>query len=135
MLYVTSYLIALSVFLLVDMIWLGTMTSRFYRPTLGDILLTDVNLLPAIAFYLLYPVGLVLFAIQPAMREGNIANALLMGALFGLFTYGTYDLSNHATLRNWTTPLTVVDMLWGGVLGAMTCATTYWVLQQLGFRS
>ncbi len=120
-----SYGTALAVFLLLDMAWLGTMASRFYRPIMGDIALAKVSVTPAIAFYLLYPLGLVIFAIAPALRGGGLQSALLLGGLFGLFTYGTYDLTNQATLRNWTTQLTLVDMAWGGLLGALTAAAAF----------
>lgn len=123
--YTTAYLTALLTFLLADMAWLGTMSGRFYKPVMGDILLPKFSVMPAVAFYLLYPVGLVIFAVSPALKVGNVSTALLLGGLFGLFTYGTYDLTNQATLRNWTTSLTLVDMAWGGVLGAMTAASAY----------
>ena len=113
------------------MVWLGTMSSRFYKPILGDILLPSPALGAAAAFYLLYPLGLVLFAINPALRTGSIGHAALLGAGFGLFTYGTYDLTNQATLRNWTTGLTLVDMAWGGVLGALTATFAFWVTRRL----
>lgn len=110
-----------------DIVWLGVMSSRLYKPTLGDILLDRFSVLPAAVFYLLYPIGLVIFAIAPALRGGNLLTAVQMGALFGLFTYGTYDLTNQATLRSWTTSLTIVDVAWGTMLGAMTAASAYWV--------
>ena len=134
MAYGVSYLTALGLFLFADMIWLETMASRLYRPTLGDILLQQVSLAPAIAFYLLYPIGLVIFAILPAMKSGNLMTALLLGVLFGLFTYGTYDLTNQATVRNWTTGLTLIDMAWGGLLGGLTAASTCWIMGKLGFQ-
>ena len=110
MIYVTAYLSTLVVFVFVDMAWLGTMASRLYRPTLGDIMLTTVNLPAGIAFYLIYPVGLVYFAILPALKSGSLVQAMLGGALFGFFTYITYDLTNQATLRNWTTQLTLTEV-------------------------
>lgn len=131
MAYIVSYIAALLLFFLADMVWLGTMSSRLYKPTLGDILLSDVSMMPAIVFYLLYPVGLVVFAINPALKGGNMTTALAFGALFGLFTYGTYDLTNQATLRNWSTGLTLADMAWGCVLGAMTAAWAFWVTSKL----
>ena len=117
-----AYLAVLATFVAADMVWLGVMAPRFYRPTLGDILLSGVNLPPAIAFYALYPVGLVIFAVAPALKSGSISAALLYGALFGSFTYATYDLTNHATLRNWTLPLTLLDVAWGTLLGALSAA-------------
>jgi uncharacterized membrane protein len=134
MVYGATYITTLILFLFVDMIWLGTMTERFYRPILGDILVDDVRMAPAIAFYFLYPVGLMIFAVLPALKSGNLINALLLGVLFGLFTYGTYDLTNQATVRNWTTGLTLVDMAWGGVLGGLTSAGTCWIVGRLGFQ-
>ena len=131
MIYVTAYLSTLVVFVFVDMAWLGTMASRLYRPTLGDIMLATVNLPAGIAFYLIYPVGLVYFAILPALKSGSIAQAMLGGALFGFFTYITYDLTNQATLRNWTTQLTLIDAGWGSLLGAIAATAGFWVTIKL----
>ena len=125
MTYLASYAAALLVFVIGDMIWLGTMVSRFYRPILEEVLLPTVNLPAAIVFYLLYPLGLVIFAITPALKAGSATTALLYGALFGFFTYATYDLSSFATLKNWTIQLTVVDMVWGTILGAITASLGY----------
>ena len=127
MLYIPAYLTALLTFLLADMAWLGTMSGRFYKPVMGDILLSKFSVMPAVTFYLLYPVGLVIFAVSPGLKAGSLSTALLLGALFGLFTYGTYDLTNQATLRNWTTSLTLIDMAWGGVLGAITAGSAFLV--------
>jgi uncharacterized membrane protein len=131
MIYVTAYLSTLVVFVLFDMAWLGTMASRLYRPTLGDIMLADVNLTAGVAFYLIYPVGLVIFAVLPALKSGSLAQAALGGALIGFFTYMTYDLTNQATLRNWTTQLTLLDVSWGTLLGAIAAAAGFWVTVKL----
>jgi uncharacterized membrane protein len=131
MIYVTAYLSTLLVFVACDMAWLGTMASRFYRPTLGDIMLAGVNLPAGIAFYLIYPLGIVFFAILPALKSGNLAEATLNGALIGFFTYLTYDLTNQATLRNWTTQLTLLDMGWGTVLGAIAATAGCWLTMKL----
>lgn len=128
MTYIAAYGATLLVFLLADMVWLGTMVSRLYRPVLGDLLLPEANLTPAIIFYLVYPLGLVIFAIVPALMSGNITTALLFGALFGFFTYGTYDLTNQATLRNWSTTLTIADMAWGSVLGGISSLAAAWIV-------
>jgi len=127
MTYVATYLASLVVFLGVDMVWLSTMASRIYRPIMGDIALQRANLAPAVAFYVLYPVGLVIFVILPALKAGNIQAALIYGALFGFFTYATYDLTNQATLRNWTLQLSLIDMAWGTVLAAVAAAAGFWV--------
>ena len=126
-----GYLAALATFVVADMVWLGLMTPRFYRPTLGDILITGVNLPPALVFYLVYPVGLVIFVVNPALKSGSIWPALLYGALFGFFTYATYDLSNYATLRNWSLPLPSVDIAWGSVLAALAAGVSFWLVTRL----
>jgi uncharacterized membrane protein len=135
MTYVTGYVAALLTFLLVDMAWLATTASRFYRPTLGDIALSGVNLPPAIVFYALYPIGLLIFATIPALKSGSISTAVVSGALFGFFTYATYDLTNHSTLRNWTVQLTLVDVAWGTILAAITSAVTYWMVSKFAGAS
>jgi uncharacterized membrane protein len=126
--YFAAYIAALIVFILADAAWLTTMVPRFYRPILGDLLLSGVNLTPAVIFYLLYPVGLVVFAISPALKNGSVLTAGVAGTLFGLFTYGTYNLTNQATLRNWSALLSMVDMAWGSILGAVTAAAAYAVV-------
>lgn len=126
-----GYGVALAVFVAADMMWLGAMASRLYRPTLGDIAFSGVNLPPAIVFYAIYPIGLLIFAIQPALKSGSMSTAAVYGALFGLFTYATYDLTNHATLRNWTLQLTLVDVAWGTILGAISASITFWLVTKL----
>jgi uncharacterized membrane protein len=125
-----SYAAALVVFVVIDMVWLGTMSGRFYKPILGDLLLSQFNMAAAAAFYLLYPIGLVIFAINPALKGGGVSTALLNGALFGFFTYATYDLTNQVTLRNWSSLLTTVDIVWGSFLGAVTAASACWIVSR-----
>jgi uncharacterized membrane protein len=95
--------------------------------------LSGVNVAPAIAFYILYPIGLVIFAILPGLRSGSMTTALLYGALFGFFTYATYDLTNQATLRNWTIQLTLVDIVWGSVLAAAAAMAGYLIAIKLSY--
>ena len=120
-----AYAATLALFLIADMAWLGTMVNRVYRPALGDILIEGVNLPPAIVFYLLYPIGVVIFAVMPALKGGTIYTALAHGALFGFFTYATYDLSNQATLRGWPLHVTIIDIAWGTALGAMAASVGF----------
>jgi uncharacterized membrane protein len=127
----TAYLVSLVTFVAIDLTWLGIMAPRFYKPILGDIAVSGVNLPPAILFYALYPIGLVIFAIQPALKSGSMSTALISGALFGFFTYATYDLTNQATLRNWTLQLTLVDVAWGTILGAISASISFWLVTKL----
>jgi len=111
------YLITLAVFFLIDMIWLGVVAKGFYRRYLGTMLSPKVNWAAAILFYLLFIVGLLVFVIKPALISGEPLKALFLGALFGLISYATYDLSNLATLKDWPLIVTIVDLIWGSVLG------------------
>ena len=131
MIYFTGYVAALFTFFAADMAWLGTMAPRFYRPTLGDISISGVNLPPAIVFYALYPIGLLIFATNPALKSGSMTTAVAYGALFGFFTYATYDLTNYSTLRNWTVQLTLIDVAWGTFLAGVTSAVVFWVVSKV----
>ena len=131
MTYLIGYISILLTFVVIDAAWLATITPRFYRPTLGDILISGVNLPPAIIFYLLYPIGLLVFAMNPALKSESINTAILYGALFGFFTYATYDLSNYATLRNWTLQVTLADVVWGTILAAIASAVGYLVVSKV----
>lgn len=115
----------LVVFLVLDMIWLGVIMKGFYRDALGDLARTSNGSLdplyaPAILVYILIVVGLYVFVLPRA--SGNLMTALAYGAMFGLVVYGVYDLTNHATLRDWATRMTVVDMLWGATVCGLTSA-------------
>ena len=110
-------------FCALDFTWLGLVAPRFYDSQIGALLLPQPNLIPALIFYLLYVVGLVVFCVLPGIAKGEWHHAAIPGALLGLVAYGTYDLSNLATLQHWTMPLTIVDMTWGTVASAIasTC--------------
>jgi uncharacterized membrane protein len=112
-------------FLGLDAIWLSLTASRLYRPYLGDMLLPGFNLAPAVLFYLLYVVAIIVFAVQPAITEGRVVPAILRGALLGLVAYATYDLTNQATLRNWPVVVTIADLCWGTVLTASAATIGY----------
>ena len=117
--YLAAYAAAMVVFLGFDAIWLSTMGPRLYRPVLGDILADKLNAPAAIAFYLIYGAGMMILAVAPALREGSGGRAALSGATLGLVAYATYDLTNQATLRVWSTRLTLADMVWGAALTAL----------------
>jgi uncharacterized membrane protein len=111
------YGITLAVFFLIDMVWLGVVAKGFYRKHLGAMLSPKVNWVAAVLFYLVFIVGLLVFVIGPALTAGTPLRAFLFGALFGLICYATYDLTNLATLKDWPLIVTVVDLVWGSVLG------------------
>jgi uncharacterized membrane protein len=122
MAYVVSYLVVLAVFGVVDLLWLRAMADTLYRPTLGEILLPSIRFAPALVFYLAYPLGVVFFAVSPALRSGSPTNALIAGALLGALAYATYDLTNYATLKNWTLQITVLDVVYGAVATGLAAA-------------
>ena len=120
MAHLIAYGATLLVFGILDAIWLWTMSSRIYRPILGDILLSDLRMAPALVFYFLYPVGLTFFAIAPALKSGDWLTAGLYAAFFAIIAYGTYDLTNYATLRNWNLEITMIDLAYGAVVSAVS---------------
>ena len=132
---VLGFVSVLIVFSIVDTLCLGSMGGRVYRPLIGDVLADQFRLGPAIAFYALYAAGLTIFAVLPGLREGGWKTALAWGALFGLFAYGTYDLTNYATLKTWGLKITLLDMTWGvvvsGVSSAAACAVALRLMKWL----
>lgn len=112
------YLCTLLAFFAIDMVWLGLVARGFYREHLGHLLRPDVLWAAAVAFYLLFIAGLLVFVVNPALRAGSARKAVGLGALFGLITYATYDLTNLATVRDWPWLVTAVDLAWGTCLGA-----------------
>lgn len=111
------------VFFLIDMLWLGVIAKDFYQSQME----VTVNWTAAIIFYLMYIVGIIIFAVAPALKTGDWMTALVWGALFGFFTYATYDLTNLATLKDWPLKLVFVDIIWGTVLGSSVATASYYL--------
>lgn len=130
--YVFGWFASSAAFLALDAIWLSQMTSRFYRPAIGTMLADKPNLVAAAIFYLLYITGVVLLAVLPALEKGSLARAAALGAVVGLLAYGTYDLTNHATLKDWPVRLTLVDMAWGAVLTCFAACAGYLTVRSAG---
>lgn len=126
------YLIALPVFLAMDMLWLGLLAKDFYAKQIGFLMRPAVNWPPAIIFYLLFIVGLVLFVVMPALDKKSWIDAFFFGALFGLISYATYDLSNLATLKGWPLKVVVVDLAWGAFLSASVSVVTFTIARKTG---
>ncbi len=124
--YLVTYAATLVAFLAIDFVWLGFVAKNFYKDQLGHMMLERPLLGIALVFYLLYALGIVVFAVTPGLREGSWRTAALMGGLLGLVAYGTYDLTNFATLKTWPVAMTFVDMAWGMVLTAATASAGYY---------
>lgn len=125
------YLIALPVFFAIDMFWLGVVSKNFYKQQIGFLMTPNINWTAAILFYLLFIFGLVMFVISPALAKNSMQYAIVFGALFGLITYATYDLTNLATLKDWPLTLTVVDMIWGSFLASSVSTITYYIATKI----
>ncbi len=126
------YGIALPVLLLIDSVWLIFVAPKFYKAHIGFLMAEQPNLIAALIFYLIFIVGLVLLVIEPSLLKHSLISAVLMGALFGLATYSTYDLTNLATVKNWPLIVTLVDLLWGTSLSATVTCVTYLIATKLG---
>ncbi|MGI9421400.1 MAG: DUF2177 family protein [Geminicoccaceae bacterium] len=112
-------------FLVIDAIWLGLIATSFYRRALGDLMLDQPKLQIAALFYIGYTFAIVLLAAAPAARAGSLTQALVYGAVLGLAAYGTYDITNMSTLKNWPVTMSLVDMAWGTLLTAAAAAAGF----------
>lgn len=129
--WITQYVVAALAFLVLDILWLGTVAKRVYEDRLGPLLAETPNVGAAALFYAIFLAGVVFFVIHPAVEDGSWVRALLAGAFFGFVTYATWDLTNLAVLRGFPASIVPIDMAWGSVLSAGTSLTTYAVVQLL----
>lgn len=123
--YMKLYLLTVPLFFAIDLIWLGVVGKSFYQKNLGFLFRSSVNWTAALVFYLIYIVGILLFAVVPALERGVWTRAILWGGLFGFFTYATYDLTNLATVKNWPLKVVIVDMIWGIVLCSVVSVLSF----------
>lgn len=114
----------------IDAVWLSVVANKFYKSQIGPLLLDKPNLVAAVAFYLIYVLGIVVFALAPALNAGSWKMAVGLGALFGFTAYATYDLTNLSTLKGWPVKLVIVDMVWGTVLTGAVALIAYWILHR-----
>lgn len=130
--FIKLYAIALPLLFVFDVAWVGLVAKGFYVKHIGSLLKPDVNWTAAICFYLLFILGLVVFVIMPAVEKHSWVQALLLGALFGLVCYATYDLTNLALAKDWPLLVTIVDLVWGTVLAATVSVVTYVISKSIG---
>ncbi|MBP2548417.1 putative membrane protein [Neorhizobium galegae] len=129
--YAVAYLSTAFVFFGLDFLWLGKVATGFYRSQLGEMMRDRPDFAAAGAFYLVYVAGIVYFAVQPNLQGGSWTQALLSGAILGLIAYGTYDMTNLATLKNWPITVTLVDLAWGTALTGTSAAIGLLVTRKL----
>jgi len=128
---IITYLLTALVFFAIDLLWLGIVAKNLYQKYLGH-LLGDVNWVAAIIFYLIFISGILIFAVLPALEKGAVTHALIYGALFGFFTYATYDLTNLATLKDWPVQIVFIDIVWGMVLSSSVAVSGFYIGRWVG---
>ena len=124
---VKLYLLTIPVFFAIDVLWIGYLAKNLYRDNIGHLLAPSVNWPAAIVFYLIYIGGILLFAVLPALEKESLRHAVTWGALFGFFTYMTYDMTNLATAKDFPLKVAIIDMIWGTVLCCGTATASYFI--------
>ncbi|OUV03817.1 MAG: hypothetical protein CBC42_01495 [Betaproteobacteria bacterium TMED82] len=125
MVYIYAYLGTFVTFALMDAFWLGLIATDFYYDHLDGLLRKEPNWAAALIFYTGYIAGLVYFAIRPSLTSGNFKSVLRDGALLGLLSYATYDMTNLATLINWPITITIIDIIWGIFITSISSVVGY----------
>jgi uncharacterized membrane protein len=127
-----AYAAAAATLCVLDLLWLGLLARGWYRDQLAGLLRASPRLDAAVLFYAVFLVGLLVFAMAPALRSGRWTDALLWGALYGFFTYFTYDMTNLATLREWPVAVVAVDVAWGVVVSAAAAVAGFAAASRIG---
>ncbi len=128
--FLTAYVTSVALFPCMDFIWLGLTLESFYKPQLAELMADKYYTPAAVVFYLVYGIGLAVLAVLPALASASWKRAALGGALLGLTAYGTYDLTNMATLKNWSLALTVVDMAWGAFATGVVATASFFITRR-----
>jgi len=128
---VAAYFATAIIFGILDAVWLRTMLTKVYRPEIGALLMDGWRPAPALIFYALYMLGIQIFAVAPALAAGKWQVAAQWGAMFGFFCYMTYDLTNHATMKIWSTKVTVLDIAWGTLATGFAAGAAAWLVLTL----
>jgi uncharacterized membrane protein len=131
--YFLLYILTFLVFLAIDAVWLLVISKNLYSKEIGHLMAEKALLLPALIFYLLFVVGVLIFAVIPGYQAQSLSKTLMLGALFGLMTYATYDLTNLATLKDWPLKVTIIDIIWGTSLSTVTGLAGYYIAQLINF--
>lgn len=125
--YLKLYILTVPVFFIIDLLWLGVVAKNFYRKNLGYILSPNVNWTAAIIFYLIYIVGILIFAVIPGVSKDSMRHAAVWGGLFGFFTYTTYELTNLALLKDWPMNIVIIDIIWGVILCSLVSIVSFYI--------
>jgi len=125
-----GYLASAGAFLAMDIVWLTLMAPRLYRPRIGELMADEVNFVAAVVFYVIYIFAILYLAVLPAVRENSWKRLLLNAAAFGFCAYATYDLTNQATLKVWSTTVTLADMAWGTLVTTVAASAGFLAMRR-----
>ena len=128
---IISFVFVSIIFLVIDFVWLSNAVKSIYRPALGSLLTEKPVLWAAGLFYIMYPIGLTLIILKPALETGSVLQAFWTGIIFGIVAYGTYNLTNMATINNWSPTIVWIDMIWGGLLTGISSASAIYLTKTL----
>lgn len=131
--FICAWIVSFVVMIALDAVWLMSMTSRFYKPYLNYIFADDFKYMIGLIFYLLYSAGVAYLILMPTIIDINsttVADIFIKGCVLGCIAYGAYDLTNHATIKNWPAIVTIVDMTWGTCVTGLTSVISYLILQK-----
>lgn len=128
--YLKKFVISFGVFVVVDLAWLGVVAKSFYSNQLGPLMRDEIIWPVATLFYILFVIGLLYFAIEPGLKAKSSRLAVKNGALYGFFTYMTYELTNYSVISNWPAGLVLVDIMWGVVLATVVSLFAYLILDK-----
>ena len=129
---IITYFVTLIAFVAIDMVWLVWLARPTYVAELGDLLRKQPNLVAALAFYVVFAAGLVLFAINPGMKSGSLLQTIGLAAALGFVAYGTYDLTNLSVMNGFGLKIAMIDLVWGTCLSAITASVAYLLVSKLG---
>ena len=128
--YLVAYAATVAVMVALDLLWLGLIAKPLYQQGIGHLMSDAPKVGVAVLFYLLYAIGLVVFAVAAHAPSDAWGKTLLSAALFGFFAYATYDLTNLATLKGWPLGMSLVDMAWGVVVSTVSAAAGKFALDR-----
>jgi uncharacterized membrane protein len=130
---ILQFLIVFAVFLAIDFVWLSNAGKLIYQPEIGSLLLEKPNFTVAFVFYVIYALGILVFAVQPNLAAAGLGKAIAYGAFFGFVAYATYDFTNLATLKGFTTKIALIDVTWGTFLSGAVAGISVWIIRALKF--
>ncbi len=123
--YLKLYGCTLISFLVIDLAWLWIMAPRFYSKQIGFLMKTNPNWTVAFVFYLMFVAGILVFVVTPGLKAESLSRTIFLGVMFGLLTYGTYDLTNWAMVKDWPWIVSVIDLIWGMFVSAVVGTVGY----------